>query len=927
MNVNPAVMPTKSASSDVELKSRLTVLEGIFRAHGDQRGVERIQKKQLDLNDSSVLVFVIGEGNFGKSSLINHLLGREIAAVSHLPKTWRIDLYRASLDGKEYAEIGRSNVAGIQRLSIEEALAECKQQEAQVFKNVKEAQGYSGENNTSTFEGQIIEVSWYYAGLATPKNIVLVDTPGFLQALGSNRRQIDTLSSREGVVFADLDAAYEYYYPRANLVMWAFRADRINDRDTIDTFQTLSEQKKKVLGVVTYFDLMKSEDERQESLRRARQQYGTKVDDFQPVITGGRTSQLGYGISALREHLASASDEAVPIKQEEAKQFILNEAKTGEKWMAQKGDSLIENVSQISFYCNATSGGLLKEAKSSNSALSHYFQSNVAPKIDAPSFSTFIKNILKEVSNIPELKAARAAGVQPSLEDKAEMADYFNRDVSEKLRISELDKQFQNTLHYISGYIVTEGKRQSAGHHLTQILIHQTSQIEKRKLEGQILPPNVQNLSVAFPTLPVPIIFSSGTDELLDFIGSLGDFAGGLLKLFGWQSKAKENERLMLSAIADTKHSARNLPNHMEQALREYVRQAAQSILKSADGAVGKAYPGKDLIRLKDDAVEIDKHLDKLQMLFQAVPIQDDSRYLYKTLFALWSPRDDPRKAVIDAFCEWFIKNESELRHNCQDWIVDVIAGHVLDKTAVEQVVFAYLTESEQTQEMAGPILAGVIGRRSIPNEMNGLILRWSSQLVQSISAKRLFNDKKNFLQLKFDGFELQGISDEFSRSLASDFSRHFDRYFNSQTVFVNSSEMTPLENRKIYGGRPIIMFSAIGFCAALGCGTSEHIVGVAIWPDILSSLGLGATIAGMIFAGNWTYQLRAFRRRRRDEMVAAVTTEICAETLRIARTAWQESRQKLNASLARQLIGKKTLIKKRALDFAIEGEFINTDF
>ncbi len=81
-------MPNKSASSVLEIKARLMSLEAILKTHGDKRGVERLQEKQRDLNDPSVLVFIIGEGNFGKSSLINHLLGRPVAAVSHLPKTW-----------------------------------------------------------------------------------------------------------------------------------------------------------------------------------------------------------------------------------------------------------------------------------------------------------------------------------------------------------------------------------------------------------------------------------------------------------------------------------------------------------------------------------------------------------------------------------------------------------------------------------------------------------------------------------------------------------------------------------------------------------------------------------------------------------------------------------------------------------------------
>ena len=184
-------MKNNFTPSFLSAKSELLALEAILKAHGDKRGVERLQEKQQDLNDPSVFVFVIGEGNFGKSSIINHLLGREVAEVYHLPKTWRIDLYRASPNGREYAELRRSKVPGTQTLSIDEAIMECKQQEAQV---IKENYGRRDGGDASTLDGQIIEVNWYYTGLATPVEVVLVDTPGFLQALGINRKHIDTLS-------------------------------------------------------------------------------------------------------------------------------------------------------------------------------------------------------------------------------------------------------------------------------------------------------------------------------------------------------------------------------------------------------------------------------------------------------------------------------------------------------------------------------------------------------------------------------------------------------------------------------------------------------------------------------------------------------------------------------------------------------------
>ena len=922
-------MNARSAPSLFSTKSELIALEAILRAHEDKRGVERLQEKRRDLGDSSVFVFIIGQGGFGKSSLINHLLGRQhtpVAAVSNLSKTWRVDLYCTSPDGSEYAIIRRYNVAGTQRLLIDEAKKECEQQEAQVLKNIKANKEHDGEGPAATFAGQIIVVNWYYTGLSTPADVVLVDTPGFFQARGSNRQHINTLSSSKGVVFADSDNPFDYYYHRANKVLWTFRADTINPRATEETLKTWSEQKKDILGIITCFDLMKTEQERKEVLHIAQNKYGSKVAGFIPVITGGKSPNLGYGIPAVQKQLNGLSGKAAAIKLEEAIQFTLNEASSSQKWMTKKGDLLIDNVTQISFYCNATSGGLLKEAKASNKALADYFRENVVPQIDASTFPAYIRTILKEASNLPALKAARTEGRPPTSEDKAKMAEFFSRNVSEKLRIPDLNKQFHNKLHYISGYIVAEGKRQSAGHHLSQIIIHQSGRIEKHKLEGQIQPPDVQNLTVAFPSLPVPVIFSSFTDDLLDLIGSLGDFASGILQMFGWQSKQEENERLMLSAIADTKHSAESLPHHIEKAMREYVQDAAHAILKSADDAVSRVYPGKDLVSLKGDAVEIDKHLDQLQSILRVAPVQDDSRYLYKTLFALWSPRDDPRRAVIDAFCEWFNKQQVEFNRDCRGWIAEVLAETLLDKNELSLVVQAYLIGTKQTQEMLRPVLASTIDQTHNAKGAGDKVY-WSSQVVQCLAQKQLFNDRENFLQINFDGFELQGIASEFSKFLASEFRRHFDYHFSRMTVFVDSSKMTQFDNSKVYGFKPIAKVIGAGILSAIGCGIGEHFAGVKMELDMTTSLGVGATASVIGFAGNRLRQIRAFQRQRRETMIAAVTSELCENLPKCAFAAWQNTHPVLKSDLARQLIGQKTLIKKRALDFAMEGEFKNADF
>lgn len=43
-------------------------------------------------------IFIIGSGNYGKSTLINSLLGGDYAVTDIIPKTWKIDVYNKTTD-------------------------------------------------------------------------------------------------------------------------------------------------------------------------------------------------------------------------------------------------------------------------------------------------------------------------------------------------------------------------------------------------------------------------------------------------------------------------------------------------------------------------------------------------------------------------------------------------------------------------------------------------------------------------------------------------------------------------------------------------------------------------------------------------------------------------------------------------------------
>ena len=61
--------------------------------------LRRIREKLSEMEDiagrmdEQFMLFIMGSGKNGKSTLINALLGQEKAEVNILPKTWKIDVY------------------------------------------------------------------------------------------------------------------------------------------------------------------------------------------------------------------------------------------------------------------------------------------------------------------------------------------------------------------------------------------------------------------------------------------------------------------------------------------------------------------------------------------------------------------------------------------------------------------------------------------------------------------------------------------------------------------------------------------------------------------------------------------------------------------------------------------------------------------
>lgn len=199
--------------------------------------------KVTEALDRPFRIFVIGTGNVGKSTLINALARRQVAAVDFLPCTWRIDVYTHRQDGKAVV----LNAAGHSE-EMTEPEARKRVQAADTAGNAKAVrldrtirkinnnQDLTHEEKKqqreemlarSESDQDIVEVQWPVNDSPFLSRFDLVDTPGMNQVLYSNR----------------LHKNAKQYYEEADGVLWLLPAAALAAKDTMD----------QVLGMAGHF--------------------------------------------------------------------------------------------------------------------------------------------------------------------------------------------------------------------------------------------------------------------------------------------------------------------------------------------------------------------------------------------------------------------------------------------------------------------------------------------------------------------------------------------------------------------------------------------------------------------------------------------------------------------------------------------------
>lgn len=260
--------------------------------------VEKTLESILELKNP-FLLFVIGSGNYGKSTLINALLNQNIIETNDIPNTWKLDEFIMSDDEKieiYYTNKEKETLSldkGKYILNNEEY--KFKQSKKYISRIIKE---YKKNKDISTkelkeykiqleekylYESNVEKVKYYLKKGAILNDFIIVDTPGLNQTLLKN-----TLNRMKT------------YYEKADGVIWLIDASNIVSSETsklineINYIDQLYKTKKNKIAVVNKIDIIKKENiaNLAKVRRRINEIYGSKFEDI--VYVSAKEALYGF---------------------------------------------------------------------------------------------------------------------------------------------------------------------------------------------------------------------------------------------------------------------------------------------------------------------------------------------------------------------------------------------------------------------------------------------------------------------------------------------------------------------------------------------------------------------------------------------------------------------------------------------------------
>ncbi|MEF9991689.1 MAG: dynamin family protein [Romboutsia sp.] len=220
-----------------------------------------LNRKSIEELRDPFTLFIVGGGNYGKSTLINALLEENIIKTRDLPNTWKVDLFiknnieKVEITYRNNEKITMTIKEGNEILKKEEEkYKESKKSISKKIREVKNSMIYGVEDLKKykkklealyLYKINIIEVKYFLKRGKILNDFTIVDTPGLNQNLINN-----------------IEDRVNGYYLRADGVIWLIDSQNIVSKENHEIIKEINDldklycQDKNIIGVVNKIDII-----------------------------------------------------------------------------------------------------------------------------------------------------------------------------------------------------------------------------------------------------------------------------------------------------------------------------------------------------------------------------------------------------------------------------------------------------------------------------------------------------------------------------------------------------------------------------------------------------------------------------------------------------------------------------------------------
>lgn len=237
--------------------------------------------KSIKELENPFLLFIMGLGNYGKSTLINALLQEKVIETSDIPNTWKVDLFIKSDNEKveitynDEREIIKSLSSGKKILKEEEDKFKISKKE--ISKKILNYKNKLSKDKLKEFKmeqeklylykSDIDQIKYYLNNKKILNDFTIVDTPGLNQTLLKNTiKRMNT------------------YYQKADGVIWLIDAQNIVSKETNKLIEEINKidnlHEKKIIGVVNKIDIIKNDKDLERLKEKVNEIYNNKFNDI-----------------------------------------------------------------------------------------------------------------------------------------------------------------------------------------------------------------------------------------------------------------------------------------------------------------------------------------------------------------------------------------------------------------------------------------------------------------------------------------------------------------------------------------------------------------------------------------------------------------------------------------------------------------------